>query len=121
MEVIATTEKYNFVIGQKYGKTVYNIIPVSDAVPSEVVGYYDSNYICQIKGVSNLFLANVRKNDVFTLKRSFVEIKEDENSGLYLKGDISTFNYVRYTAHKDYNINIVLLASEGDKHFFEIK
>ena len=54
MKLITTANGYNYWIGfNSEGEEYYNITPEEQSAPNG--GYYNSDYICKIKQVPNLF------------------------------------------------------------------
>ena len=54
MKLITTQQNYNFWQGvNKDGQIFYNVTPENQPQPNG--GYFNSDYICQIKGVLNHF------------------------------------------------------------------
>ena len=53
MKKVATLNGYDYYIGQSKKGVFYNLVPEGQPAPNG--GYYNSNYICKVKGVPNLF------------------------------------------------------------------
>lgn len=53
MKKVATSNGYDYYIGQSKKGTYYNIVPIGSQVPKG--GYYSKEYILNIKQVPDLF------------------------------------------------------------------
>jgi len=54
MKLVHTLNEYNFYIGKdEENKSFYNVVHIKDASPT--AGYYNSEWICKMKGFKNIF------------------------------------------------------------------
>lgn len=61
MKKVYSDNKYDYYVDKNLGDTFYNVIPKGEIAP--VGGYKDSDFICKIKGVSNIF-KTIRQNNI---------------------------------------------------------
>jgi len=53
MKKVATANGYDYYAGKSKKGTCYNLVPTNEPAPAG--GYYNSDYICKIKQVPNIF------------------------------------------------------------------